>query len=225
MSETVVTGEVARVVAANTRGMFEQLDGHLKEATSKATCKKGCAHCCYLLALITLPDALVTAEHVLAREDWADWLPRLRDAAALTDYEGVTHVNYFAKQIRCVFLGADNACQVYAARPSTCRLHLVVSDPFHCSPASPTGQVAQLDFRYVEDQILMSAPGTYDGVPLVGPIPQMVALGMALLTQDDPRHAVVMEVVEPMQSPSEWLQKHGERISTIRRRQIRELNR
>lgn len=227
MSSQPVTAELARRIARDTRRVFEQIDGGTKRAARKlgATCKKGCAHCCYLLALISLQDALVVAERVLGFEEWEPWLPRLRESAQRADYDGMSTENYFDKQIRCAFLKEDNTCAVYSARPAPCRLHLVVSDPSHCAPDSPDGVIRSVDFREVEMQFFNNTVATESGVPLMGSIPLMTLVAMALLTQEDPaRHPKIMAALEGLPSPSEWLGRHHERIRTLRRKKLDELN-
>lgn len=96
----------------------------------KASCRAGCAHCCYQYTPITLPEAIVLVAHVLAKPDGAaeldGHLERARAALAYGDKPG--H--------RCPLLGSDNLCRAYEARPIACRTHLVVSEPELCDNAA-----------------------------------------------------------------------------------------
>ena len=123
----------------------------------EVTCGKGCAHCCHLLVEIFWEEARELARWIESKPDIekVQWYKKISaNAQVFTDLcakrkhwqlyaepfsdddmefpDGLCDA-YFGKDLRpCAFLGADGACQSYAARPSSCRLHLVTSDPELC---------------------------------------------------------------------------------------------
>jgi Fe-S-cluster containining protein len=123
----------------------------------KVSCAKGCAHCCHLLVEVFWEEARELAKWVQSQSEQKReyWYKKIQANAA--DFEQLCSKrkhwrpyaepfsdddmeftdglcdNYFGKTLRpCTFLGEDGACQSYAARPSSCRLHLVTSDPDLC---------------------------------------------------------------------------------------------
>jgi len=95
----------------------------------KVRCSEGCAHCCKLHTGIT------EAEGVLLRIIAARKGIHI-DRARLARQAGVRLRNWHeldAPDRRCVFLGADDRCKVYAHRPMACRKYFVTSKPSACS--------------------------------------------------------------------------------------------
>lgn len=203
--------------------LYGKLDGHLDEVLLKkfkATCTKGCAHCCYLLATITFAEGLLIAEKLLMGPDWKDWVPKLRDAAKKVDYIGITRVNYFSKGQPCVFLGKDNLCQIYEYRPACCRYHVVGSPAELCSYlAPPTARTMTLDLRGMEEKVweLSMAVVTQLGIQelMVGPLPLMVLACMYFVTQnptedqDIADHSIINEACKTLRSPFQWMKHCG----------------
>jgi Fe-S-cluster containining protein len=121
------------------------------------SCRKGCAHCCHLLVEVFWEEARELVKWIQAQPEPArsDWYNKVN--ANATEFEQLCNKRkhwrryaepfsdedmeftdglcdaYFGKTLRpCTFLGTDGACQSYTARPSSCRLHLVTSDPELC---------------------------------------------------------------------------------------------
>jgi len=145
-----------------------------ERAFGPTTCQVGCDHCCYLLNLVSFPEAVVVARHVLADPFQASLLPRLLGklydqlpavANALADRDA-----YFQQQVPCVFL-YEHKCRVYTARPGSCRHYAVVSDPSLCAPTG-VHTVQSIDTRDIRFALLEEAieVSRKEGVPFwVGP--------------------------------------------------------
>jgi Fe-S-cluster containining protein len=95
----------------------------------RAACRPGCAHCCVIPATITRTEADILA--------LASGRPVARDvvtvkARGITSIEQLDAVRpgltRWPVGTRCPFLGADDACTVYAARPLACRTLLNMDD-------------------------------------------------------------------------------------------------
>ena len=96
----------------------------------KPSCAKGCGTCCNYEVEITKEEGELLAQVVndgflIDRERLAIQASRKRQSdewkKGSKDPENT-----------CVFLGADQSCQVYEVRPSICRKHVVTSDPAEC---------------------------------------------------------------------------------------------
>lgn len=110
---------------------YNKVDNSLKERPadllSQIQCRKGCAHCCKIKVECSLLEAEYIYEYCKEEGITFD-VERLKEQAKLDDVNEYT-VSPFRN---CVFLGEDNACKIYEARPIACRNYLVVSDPAHC---------------------------------------------------------------------------------------------
>lgn len=120
------------------------------------SCKKGCAHCCYLFVEITWEEAMELAKWVLDQKEneKQTFINKISENAArvreiLAEYkkphllapltgeqsypedafDEYFHNNTYA----CPFL-KNNQCGAYAHRPTPCRLHVVTSDVNYCKP-------------------------------------------------------------------------------------------
>lgn len=123
----------------------------------KISCRAGCSHCCYLLVEISTPEAMELAHWVLkqpkarrqqlvkrieenaaeARKLFSESKKDARYCEPVVDSSAeISQKSYdryfFEKKRPCPFL-EDGCCSVYPVRPSTCRMHLVTSDPVLCS--------------------------------------------------------------------------------------------
>jgi Fe-S-cluster containining protein len=159
--------------------------------TMKATCSKGCAHCCYLLSLISLPEAVAIAERLLTRPEWqtqySHLLRILYEHVNVLANPDLSGASYFAAKIPCVFLGTDKTCRIYDVRPTSCRYHYVISDPKHCSPdAEDLDKRASIDslpytLKVLEDNLHVSKQV---GIPMaVAPMQVMVLWALKLLSE------------------------------------------
>jgi Fe-S-cluster containining protein len=132
---------------------------------SKVRCKEGCAHCCYLMVEVTSLEALAMIEAHIHRWGYDHFeimvWPRieralrfLNDSAepSTSEYFESQISEYFESQMPCPFLETGSQrpyCNVYEARPGSCRHLLVISDPSNCAP--PSGKsVEKVDLRSAE---------------------------------------------------------------------------
>ena len=209
--------------SAELYGKLDAIVDDILKTKFKASCAKGCTHCCYLLATITFAEGLLIAEKLLLGPDWKTWIPKLRVAAQKMDYAGITRVNYFNKGQPCVFLGEDKLCQIYDARPACCRYHIVGSPPEHCSYlAPPTTKTMTLDLRGMEERVweLSMAVVTQLNIQelMVGPLPLMVLACMHFITQnptedqDIADHSIINEACKGLRSPLQWMMECGKTL-------------
>lgn len=104
------------------------------------SCRKGCAACCREAVPLSPPEAMRLAETLasLDGDRRAEAEEGFRRAAAALNRAGLGEAplfhhaaEYFALGIACPFL-REEACGVYASRPSACRMHLVSSPACQC---------------------------------------------------------------------------------------------
>ncbi len=94
------------------------------------TCSRGCSACCHLEVEITRDEgellaSLVRQGHPIDRARLEEQASRERRSAAWA--------SLVSPENRCVMLGDDGACTVYASRPSACRKLVVLSHPIECA--------------------------------------------------------------------------------------------
>jgi Fe-S-cluster containining protein len=97
--------------------------------SSCAACTETTKHCCRMLVMTSLLDAVPIAQRVLDRRD--DALVTLLHAAAERQ-RSLTADEWWSRQEPCPFL-ADERCSIYDIRPLPCRVHSAWSDPRCCS--------------------------------------------------------------------------------------------
>lgn len=117
----------------------------------KPTCARGCGTCCSYEVEITKDEGELLAHTInsgfqIDEERLAIQAARKREAVEWT--QGPKNPDN-----PCVFLGTDQACQVYEVRPSICRKHVVTSDPVECGKMD--GKITPITIPLAE--IAMSA--------------------------------------------------------------------
>jgi Fe-S-cluster containining protein len=152
-------------------GLYKELDPAVEKAMDgmKVSCKVGCAGCCHLLTLISLPEAVAIAEHILADPRRRQTIPALSNKffeqlnriplteASATGFKDL-RTKYFATKTPCAFLDTTtNQCTVYSVRPSACRYHFVVTDPELCSPDRPGERVGRVNTFGADAKVLSEA--------------------------------------------------------------------
>ncbi len=159
----------------------------------KISCKVGCAGCCHLLTLISLPEGVAIAEHFLADVTRRTLIPLLMQSffGQLKHLDGESYANirdtYFRKKVPCSFLDTTtNRCTIYSVRPSACRYHMVVSDPAACHPDSGDQMVQRVDSLALDTAALSEAikVSNQTKIPLyVAPMPVVMLWAFKLLIE------------------------------------------
>jgi Fe-S-cluster containining protein len=175
--------------------LYDVLDPALKKATEgmSISCKSGCAGCCYLLALVSLPEAVAIAEHFLSDTGRRQLVPLLmrsffEQAQAIPPGPFKTiRESYFAKKVPCTFLDTESKlCTIYSVRPSACRYHFVVSDPALCQPEAGNQEVARVNTLQADAHVLSEANrvSNQTKIPLfVAPLPVTMLWAFKLLIE------------------------------------------
>lgn len=176
--------------------VYKELDPGVAKAMDgmKVSCKPGCASCCYLLTLATLPEAVAVAEYILSNVERRKLVPELSkrfwQQAEAIERGGLRQIrlNYLKKKVPCGLLNTENnICMAYEARPGACRYHFVVSPPENC--ADVEAQVARVDTRGVELALLSEANkvSKQTKLPLyVAPLPIVMLWAFKLLIEGRP---------------------------------------
>lgn len=125
---------------------------HVNKLGFQVSCQSGCGECCRQLVPVSLPEAILIAEHVASlgparqhhiKNNFAKNLDKLRQAHLLSqlkktmwdapsESEHSTFARtYFSLGIPCPFL-YNEACSIYDHRPSMCREYTVLTAPELC---------------------------------------------------------------------------------------------
>ncbi len=177
--------------------------------TRTPTCVRGCTACCELLALITWPEGVLLAEDLRERGEVERFLPALRDHAKRSSYAGIDPASYWERRIPCAFLQPDGDCGVYAARPTTCRFHIVFSPRERCAARGPDEEtlVTQVDEAPLQAQVMVpilkhcNEQGFREAFE-IAPVPVMVLGALEQLG----------ELVGPILTPHKWFKKYGKHV-------------
>jgi Fe-S-cluster containining protein len=157
----------------------------------KATCKEGCAHCCYKFTTISLPEGIAIAEYLLTELSMG-WnfqalMKKVYETAKAVASPDLNETKYFEKQIPCPFLDSGSRCRIYDVRPAVCRYHYVVSPPENCAFEAPNPSVLFLNLRRLEQKIWNEGNRVSKQVGLpesvFAPLPVTVSWGMRALTE------------------------------------------
>lgn len=170
------TAKLLEFPAGAERGvaLHHLMDRELKAAAGlTVSCREGCSGCCHYEVEIMRDEAEILK--TIVQNGFP--LDRARlDEQAARERKSPRWDRFVSPENRCVFLGANGACQIYEHRPAICRKHLVTNPASACTTAG--GTVAPVQVLMAE--ILLSAVISLDGVAFAS-LPKMLH---AALTAD-----------------------------------------
>lgn len=127
-----------------------EIESQIKDEDYKISCAEGCSLCCRMFTHCFDSEAELIYDYMKVKNIKPDWVRARKQVGKGTeDFYGIKEDN------RCMFLSDKGSCQIYEVRPSSCRLHYVVSDPRHCNLANGLQSVAKICF--VHPEIVVSA--------------------------------------------------------------------
>lgn len=149
-------------------------------------CRKGCAHCCFDIALVSEIEAeyiaavvrkLPTAFRKSIEQRIVAWIARMTAAGIDVDDAQPDIRTWHRAHVPCPLLRLHNGtCAVYAARPLACRGHYVVNiEPAACANRADEPSVPCI----VVDAPMLDALVTI-GATSVAPLPTMLADALGL---------------------------------------------
>jgi len=120
-------------IAEKVLAMYDVIDDINKNSfvnKDQPSCKKGCAHCCYIQVATMEWEIITILEYM--KEQGLEFEPKelelLEKQALIKDDKEYI----LSPHRRCVFLDKYNSCSIYPVRPSACRNYYVFSDPSDC---------------------------------------------------------------------------------------------
>lgn len=132
--------------------VYLPLEGILRDAAPRLSCRKGCHSCCGRIITATRIEALALVDYIYAfttydttaiKAQVRDHARMLKDFLDAAESENNDHI-WFEKKIFCPFL-KNGECGVYAARPLSCRLFHSTDGIEKCeTPIRSAGQLAML---------------------------------------------------------------------------------
>lgn len=154
------------------------------------SCKAGCGVCCQTLVEITVLEAVMLLQPILANSRARAYfethdVPILRRHVELLR-PGTTPQEWRERGLLCVFLDVETErCKRYRDRPTACRKHVVISPPEHC--ADPRIPVAAIRIPGAIDQAksISEALGEDCGAMLGHVAPMPIALDLAGILLSD----------------------------------------
>lgn len=134
-------------------------DGRQKDShAAEIQCRAGCAHCCRQAVAITPAEADLLIQSAQHRRIAIDENRLARQAGHTEE----TWAQQPPDDRACVFLGADQRCMIYDARPASCRKYFVLTPPEECDLVQfPKGEAA-VWFTF-DAEAITSAMFTLDG--------------------------------------------------------------
>lgn len=144
--------DVAMVIHAGVDRLISARQSNPQYEPDKITCRKGCAHCCSQIVSCSAIEAALLVQ-VARKKNMALDTAKLQRQSGRND---ATWLEQTAEDRACIFLGADNLCQVYEDRPASCRKYFAISEPSLCDISANRGGDVQVWFD-VYSEILTSA--------------------------------------------------------------------
>lgn len=142
-----------------------------------ASCRRGCAHCCYHPFLISLPEGILLYRYLVDHGKWNLEL-RQRVMVAATQVDGVPYEMWLLGKIPCPLLGVDRLCGAYEARPHRCRVTFSTGEPSECDPHRLSSLTALVPSAEAE---LEFQRGVQTRLRKVGAVGVMMSVAKALL--------------------------------------------
>lgn len=145
---------------ARARAVYRLITPPIQQSAIEPTCAKGCGACCHLEVEVTQDEGELLARLVL---DGLSIDPARLAVQAARPRRSADWGFPIREDNRCVFLGDDDACRIYEARPSICRKHAVASQPSACM--EPGGQPLPILIPLAELVLsaALSQPGNTSG--------------------------------------------------------------
>lgn len=118
-----------------TLAMLEAIDeinqDNFNAHSDKPSCRKGCAHCCYIQVGSTGYEVDLILDYMKKNNMMftQEQISTLEKQAAIPDDAAYI----LSPDRRCVFLKENNECGIYPVRPATCRNYYVFNDPEDCN--------------------------------------------------------------------------------------------
>lgn len=124
--------DVERAVGAMRVARSEQCEEFTRRSVGAVTCSKGCNHCCYWPAPISLLEG---ADIYIQLKREHRWVKTVQDkiSKAADAVTGLSYSVWLHSATPCVFL-ENGLCSIYDVRPMSCRTALSKGDPFECQP-------------------------------------------------------------------------------------------
>lgn len=134
------TRSIAMIPEGADRAEFcqAQIDALLKgmkpSIRKRITCRPGCHECCRMYVMTLPSEGVLIKKYIEEQGLTPNW-----ERASLQ--QGLDEDGYYTDNLkennRCMFLDDSNRCMIYSVRPSSCRLHYVVSPKSLCSMSQP----------------------------------------------------------------------------------------
>lgn len=121
-SDSLARDMARSLMNGTTHTLEDEAPRFIKESDlCKIDCSAGCSWCCRQPLQVSILGAVSVAAHILDQACKADYLPLLEEyVRAIAPYE-YNHHRLKGSFERCPFLGPDDRCGVYEARPVVCR--------------------------------------------------------------------------------------------------------
>lgn len=170
--------------------VYKEQTPSIESQTAVASCSKGCYYCCQDIIMVSFPEAVAIAEHLLKNTQfWATNMETMlaKIYAQLRLLSGAVPPEEVPETVSCIFLNTEEkTCDVYDARPNRCRTLFVESDPELCKAGSGA-EPAVVDLESISTDILAQARRVakqVGGVPMgVYPLPVAFSWAMKALTE------------------------------------------
>lgn len=100
----------------------------------KATCRKGCAHCCYHPVVASILEGVLLYKKL---KDSGLWTPSFKQKleAHFALVVGLEPEIWTTSGIPCPLLTEQRTCSAYEARPILCQTMISLGDPEACTPS------------------------------------------------------------------------------------------